>query len=183
MTETNPFRCYVPPGATRLVLGSFPCFNGKDYGDFYYSGSGRNHFWPILSEITGMPASSLAEKKALCARHGIALSDVAQVVRRKKNNCSDSNLEILEYNQKGIHTCLAAGVKKIFFTGTFVQRHFRKIFPGLQTDAALLPSPSPAANRHIGGTDEYKELVKSGLVKNVYDFRLQAYRKLLFSSL
>ena len=180
MTETNPFICYVPRNAKKLVLGSFPCFNGTDYGNFFYSGSGRNFFWPLMAELSGLPADTATQKKRICEAHGIALSDVALKIERRRNNCSDTNLRIIEYNRKGIHQCLSAGVRKVFHTSRFVERHFRRIFPGLQVDAALLLSPSPAANRHIGGLAEYKNALKKAVVKSVYEYRLEQYRELLF---
>jgi hypothetical protein len=105
---------------------------------------------------------------------------VALVVKRKLNNCSDSNLEIIQYNQEGIQRCLAAGADQVFFTSTFVRRHFFRIFPHLAIDSTLLPSPSPAANRHIGGLREYKAMLAAGQIKDVYDYRLKAYSELLF---
>src|SRR5688572_12727503 len=99
MTETNPFRYFIPEHAAKLIIGSFPCYNGKDYGDWFYSGSGRNHFWKLLSDITGMPAADRREKILLCEQNGIALTDIGYKVRRKKNNCSDANLEIIELNK------------------------------------------------------------------------------------
>ncbi len=180
MIEENPFSHFVPSGARKLILGSFPCFNGKDYGGFFYSGSGRNHFWLILSAITGLPVNNIKEKQLLCTKHHIALSDVALKIARKKNNCSDANLDILEYNYKGIHHCLKAGVTQIYFTSRFVETHFKKMLPGVELPFTLLPSPSPAANRHIGGLEQYKELLQKKAVKDVFDFRLQQYRELLF---
>jgi G:T/U-mismatch repair DNA glycosylase len=181
MTETNPWLCFVPPFTEKLVLGSFPCYNGSGYGDFFYSGSGRNHFWPLLSELSGLPAGNVREKKAICVKHHIALSDVALKVKRRQGNCSDSNLEIIEYNRQGIHRCLAAGARQIFFTSRFVQKHFYRIFPGIAIPSALLLSPSPAANRHIGGLEDYKKMLKKKEVNDVYGYRLRQYRELLFS--
>ena len=179
--ETNHFVCYIPASATKLVVGSFPCRGTDQYGDFFYSGSGRNYFWPVLSAISGMPATAKKEKQAICDAYGIALTDVALKIRRKKNNCSDSNLEIIEYNHEGIHRCLAAGVKKIFFTSRFVEAHFRKICPAISVPAILLPSPSPAANRHIGGLPDYKEMIAAKEIDNVFVYRVKRYRELLFS--
>jgi hypoxanthine-DNA glycosylase len=179
MTEVLPFRYYIPPAPQKLILGSFPCYNGSDYGDFFYSGSGRNHFWEILSTLTGMPATDVVQKKAICDRYHLALSDVALKIRRSKNNCSDSNLKIVEYNREGIHKCLASGVKEVFFTSRFVQKHFEKIFPGLKIKKNLLLSPSPAANRHIGGLEDYKLKYKKKQVENVFDYRVQQYKLLL----
>src|SRR5687768_13198878 len=102
MTEQNPLRYFLPGKPEKLIVGSFPCFNGKDYGDWFYSGSGKNHFWKLLSDTLQMPASTRKEKMALCERHGIALTDIAYKIERKKNNCSDANLKIIEYNEKGI---------------------------------------------------------------------------------
>jgi hypothetical protein len=42
----------------------------------------------------------------------------------------------------------------------------------------VLPSPSPAANKHIGGLEEYKRLVKGGKVASTYAYRLMKYREM-----
>jgi G:T/U-mismatch repair DNA glycosylase len=177
--ETNPFRAFLPPDPRILILGSFPCFNGTDYGHWYYSGSGRSHFWTLLSDVFGMPAGTLHEKRTLCREHGIALSDVAWRVRRRRGDCSDANLRILEFNEKGVSACLDAGVKKVFFTSRFVGRHFNALFPGCKLPVFLLPSPSPAANKHIGGLSDYKALRTSGRIGSAYEYRLLKYRELL----
>jgi hypoxanthine-DNA glycosylase len=177
--EINPFPYYIPPDPEKLIIGSFPCFNGNDYGDWFYSGSGRNHFWPLISEVLGMPATNRKEKKMLCDLHHIALTDIGLKIERKKNNCSDANLSIIEYNIGGISKCLRSGVKRIFFTGRFVEAHFKKLFPENKLPCYVLPSPSPAANRHIGGLQEYRDLVKNKKIRNVFDYRLLKYRELL----
>lgn len=179
MTETNPFRCFVPAGAEKLIIGSFPCFNGKDYGNWYYSGSGRNHFWQLLSDLCGLPVQSLKEKQQLCSRHGIALTDIAYKIKRKAGNCSDANLHITEFNTAGLDECLSSPLKKIFFTSRFVERHFTRLYPHNTIPCFLLLSPSPAANRHIGGLATYREMKAAGIVKSPYDYRLLRYKSLL----
>src|SRR6476661_6783649 len=121
MIETNPFRYFIPSKPQKLIIGSFPCYNGKDYGDWFYSGSGRNHFWQLLSDLCAMPASNQQEKQKLCETKGIALTDIAYRIERKKNNCSDANLSIVELNKNGIDKCLDAGVTNVFFTSKFVE--------------------------------------------------------------
>lgn len=182
MTETLPFLYFIPRNPRILILGSFPCFNGTDYGDWFYSGSGRNFFWPLLGEVYGMPVATRNEKQALCEQAGIALTDVALKVRRKKGDCSDANLDVIEYNYDSIAKCLAAGVEKVFFTSRFVERVFYRLFPDTTLPANLVPSPSPAANRHIGGLDEYRALLEAGKVSSVYEYRVMKYRTLLAGS-
>lgn len=177
MTETNPFGYFLPSRPRVLVIGSFPCFNGKDYGDWFYSGSGRNHFWQLLSETFGMPVGTLEEKMALCENFGIALTDVAFKIRRMKGNCSDANLKIIEFNRDGIDRCLASGVGRILFTSRYVQAQFYRHYSHVGLPADLLLSPSPAANRHIGGLSEYKDLVKRNLVGSPFAYRLMKYRE------
>jgi len=181
MIEINPFPYYLPSHPKKLILGSFPCYNGKDYGNWFYSGSGKNHFWKLLSDLYGMPVVTLEEKKRLCEKHGIALSDVAYKIRRKKGDCSDANLEILQFNKDGIDHCLKSGIKIICFTSHFVRKHFLAHYPGCKIPGVLLPSPSPAANRHIGGLPEYKKMLLDGEVLSAYDYRLKKYRELLLT--
>lgn len=177
--EINPFPYFIPEHTKTLIVGSFPCFNGHDYGDWYYSGSGRNHFWMLLSAVFDLPAGTQAEKKSLCENHGLALSDVALKVQRLKSNCSDANLRIIEFNVEGLLKCLDANPSKILFTGKFVESTFRKLFPGNAIPTDVLPSPSPAANRHLGGLEEYLSLKSKKKIKDLFEYRLLKYRQLL----
>lgn len=177
MIETNPFRYFLPPVAEKLIIGSFPCFNGTDYGDWFYSGSGRNYFWKLLSDILEMPAETRAQKKKLCETRNIALTDIGYKIERKKNNCSDANLRIVEFNKKGIDACLKAGVSAIFFTSRFVEKQFKKNYPDVDLPSYVLLSPSPAANKHIGGMQEFKQLIKDKSIRSPYEYRLLKYRE------
>lgn len=177
--EINPFPFFLPTGANKLIVGSFPCPNGSDYGDWFYSGSGRNHFWQLLSDTFSMPADFFEQKRRLCEKHHIALTDIGYRIERLRGNCSDANLRILEFNRAGIDACLKAGIKKIFFTSRFVERHFLHQYPDLEIPQEVLISPSPSANRHIGGLSSYKELIASETIRSPYDYRLLHYRKLL----
>jgi hypoxanthine-DNA glycosylase len=177
--ETHPHVAFCPPGATTLILGSFPCFNGIDYGDWFYSGSGRNEFWRLLSDTFHLPANNLEQKKKLVIDHKIALSDVAYRIIRTKNNCSDSNLLIVEDNRPGIESCLLPTISRVLFTGRFVERKFQKLFPELAIPTEVLLSPSPAANRYVGSLPDYKEKLLRGEVRSVYEYKLQDYRSKL----
>jgi G:T/U-mismatch repair DNA glycosylase len=179
MTETNPFRYFLPSTPQKLIIGSFPCYNGTGYGDWFYSGSGKNLFWLLLSDLMQMPAANKEEKAALCETHHIALTDIAFKIERKLCNCSDANLRIIEFNRAGIDKCLASGITSVFFTSRFVQAHFSRLYPHLKIPAHVLLSPSPAANKHIGGLGEYKKLLAKKRIKNAYEFRLLKYRELL----
>lgn len=177
--EQNPFQYFIPTGATILILGSFPCFNGRDYGDFFNSGSGKNYFWPLLSEVFRHPATTLQDKMTLCERHHLALADVAARIYRKKGNCSDNNLVVLEWNRTGIELCLQKGITTIFCTSRFVEFNFNRLMPDCQCTVIRLPSPSPAANRHIARLPEYQALKKKEDRWSPYAFRLLYYKALL----
>jgi len=182
MIETNPFPYFLPPKADKLIIGSFPCYNGKDYGDWYYSGSGKNHFWKLLSDVYEMPTGTLEQKIALCKKHHIALTDIACKIERLKGNCSDANLKIVVFNKEGITTCLKTGIKKIFFTSRFVENHFLKHYSELNISSRVLVSPSPSANKHIGGLNTYKQLVSEKRIGSTYEYRLLNYRELLLEN-
>lgn len=179
-SEHHPFGTYFNQDSRVLILGSFPCFNGRDYGDWFYSGSGKNDFWKIISELYGAGLETREQKKRLCRENRIALTDVFSSVTRRNGNCSDSNLRIEEYNKEGIDSCLKSGITRILFTGKFVQRHFFRIFGGISAETKVLPSPSPAANRYIAGTPEYRRMIEKGEVSSVYIYKILIYKKLLY---
>jgi G:T/U-mismatch repair DNA glycosylase len=100
---------------------------------------------------------------------------VALRIRRTKGNCSDSNLEIIEYNNDDIKLCLDKAITQIFFTSKFVEKHFKKQFPNINTPTTVLLSPSPAANTYIATIPEYKELIESKEISGTFEYRLRKY--------
>lgn len=177
MVEQHPFGHYLPTGAKTLIMGSFPCFNGEDYGPWFYGGSGKNFFWPLMSAVFDLPASTREQQQALCDQHGLALTDIAGQVIRTHNNCSDSNLHILAINSESIEHCLSAGIERIVFTSRFVWRTFLRHYPANILSTDVLISPSPAANRHVACLPEYRQLLASQEVSSVFEYRLLKYRQ------
>lgn len=179
--ETNPFEPFCPANAETLILGSFPCFNGVDYGDWFYCGSGKNELWRLLSDTFGMPVEALEQKQDLCKHHRLAISDVAYKIIRTKNNCSDINLKIVEHNKTGILQCLIPTIKRVLFTSRFVEKEFKKIFPDFSLFNEVLLSPSPAANTYIASLTDYKNKRAGGEIRSIYEYRLAHYRMKLGS--
>ncbi len=124
-----------------------------------------------------MPGLTKEDKLEICSKNAIAITDIASKIERTKDNCSDSNLKIVEINKAGINKCLAADIKAIYFTSRFVEKHFLRNFPEVKIPSYVLPSPSPAANVYIAGLEEYKSLVQSEKVASPYDYRLLKYRE------
>jgi G:T/U-mismatch repair DNA glycosylase len=177
--EIHPFGYFYPKNPQILIIGSFPCYINDNYGEWFYSGSGKNYFWNLLSDVYNLTTDNLLQKEALCQEFGIAITDIALKVERLKMNCSDSNLKILEYNIEAIKECISKGVQKILFTSKFVEKHFNNAIPDNTIPTSVLISPSPQANRYVASIQEYKDLKKSGIIENTYDYRLLKYREIL----
>ncbi|HSQ44542.1 MAG TPA: uracil-DNA glycosylase family protein [Ginsengibacter sp.] len=144
--ETHPFQPFIPSNATVLIVGSFP---GRDItqkkldkDDWFYS-TKRNQFWNIISAIYHVELKNAPEKKELFTLKGIAIADIILKARRKEINNSDTNLEVIAFNDKAIKSILTQTTfQQIFFTSRFVEKHFLEIFPGIK-NSECLPSPSP----------------------------------------
>lgn len=144
--ETHPFKAFVPAKATVLIVGSFP---GRDIThkklseDEWFYGTKRNQFWRIISGVYQEELLTKADKQRLFERHGIGIVDIFLRIRRKGNNNTDSNLEIVEYNDEAIKKILEnKNIKTIFFTSQYVGKSFLKRFPETK-NGRNLPSPSP----------------------------------------
>lgn len=144
--ETHPFKAFIPENAVIIIVGSFP---GKEVthkvitDDEWFYGSKRNQFWKILSGVyeTDLPARK--EKQTLFKKYGIGMADIFLRIKRKDGNNMDSNLEVIEFNDKAIKLILKNhNIKKIFFTSKFVEKNFMKLFPDIKIGECL-PSPSP----------------------------------------
>ena len=179
--ETHPFEPFCPQDANTLILGSFPCFNGRDYGEWFYCGSGKNEFWRLLSAVFGMAVETLEQKQQLCVQNTIALSDVAYKIIRTKNNCSDANLKIVENNREGILKCLTPNIRRVLFTGRFVERQFHRMFPDFAVPTGVLLSPAPTANIYIAGWEDFRSKVSRKEISSIHEFRLADYREKLLA--
>lgn len=60
-----------------LILGTFPSVKSREQ-HFYY-GHPQNRFWKVIAGLTGEPTpETVAQKKELLLRHGIAVWDVIE---------------------------------------------------------------------------------------------------------
>ncbi|MEO9144003.1 MAG: uracil-DNA glycosylase family protein [Ginsengibacter sp.] len=144
-TETHPHKPFAPENATVLILGSFPGVHNShpESGTEWFYASKRNQFWNILRGVYQEELLTTEDKKKLFEKHGIAIADVLLKIRRKENNNLDSNLEIVEYNDKALSKLLAQHTfNAVYFTSKFVEKHFMKLFPHIK-NGECLPSPSP----------------------------------------
>lgn len=144
--ETHPFKAFIPGNTTVLIVGSFP---GREVThrtlskDEWFYGSKRNQFWKIISGVYQTNLETKKDKQDLFTEHGIGMVDIFLKVKRKAGNNMDSNLEVIEYNDKAIKEILKnRAIKNIFFTSKFVEKSFLSLFP-LVTIGESLPSPSP----------------------------------------
>ena len=143
--ETHPHKLFVPLNSTVLILGTFPGKNNvqvEGKAEWFYS-SKRNQFWTIIRGVYEEELQTVAQKKDLFSRKGIAIGDIFLKIKRKENNNSDNSLEVVEYNDLEILKLLQQNsIKHIFTTSQFVLKEFKKLFPDFKNIDAL-PSPSP----------------------------------------
>lgn len=144
--ETHPFKAFIPGNATIIILGTFP---GKDVThkqlteDDWFYGTKRNQFWKIISGVYETELSTKKEKQDLFKKHNIGIADLFLKVKRTGDNNTDSNLKVVEFNDKELKIILAnPKINKVFFTSKFVEKTFLKLFPEC-TIGECLPSPSP----------------------------------------
>lgn len=144
--ETHPYKAFIPENVTAIIVGSFP---GREVThkvlteDEWFYGSKRNQFWKIISGAYETALTTRKQKQDLFAKHGIGMVDIFLRIKRKGNNNMDSNLEVVEFNDKAITTILQnPNIKSVFFTSKFVEKEFMIMFPEI-TFGECLPSPSP----------------------------------------
>lgn len=102
-TEQHPWLWYAPPGATCLLIGTFPPTTRNWSFDFFYPNI-RNLFWKIIAQISNgytlqyyHGPEAVAERKMLLDKLNIAITDMGHVIRRTRNNSLDENLEIVSH--------------------------------------------------------------------------------------
>ena len=120
-----------------LILGTMPSPRSRAEGFFY--GHPQNRFWRVLSAVLEEPLPvSVAEKKAMLLRRGIALWDV--LASCEITGASDSSIRNPVLNDFA-PIFSNADIKAVFTTG----KTAAKLYQRLSGETCIpLPSPSPA---------------------------------------
>ena len=143
--ERHPFPAFIPAKIACLILGSFP---GKEQSrggltdEAWFYGAPLNQFWRILAKAYGRELKTKEDKQRLFEEAGIGITDIFKAVIRTSGSNLDENLEIKEYNWEVIETVLKKHHPPVLCTSRFVEKEFKKRFPGYPA-LDVLPSPSP----------------------------------------
>lgn len=152
----------LPPVVDRntrlLIVGSMPGVQSLEKQQYY--GHPRNHFWPIISAITGelMPKSYEARLQ-LVRKHGIGLWDVIQSCERIGSLDSKIKNEIPnDFEELFIRF---PQIEAVFFNGTKAYDVFQKkvgfeLLSG--KEYYKMPSTSPVPGRHIKTFEQKVEI-------------------------
>jgi hypoxanthine-DNA glycosylase len=145
VVETHPFEAFIPKNIKCLIVGSFP---GKEQTQceidetHWFYGAPRNQLWKILEIVYKRELKNRRQKQQLFEEAGIGMTDVIKSCVRTKGTNLDENLDIKEYNIDVIERILKQHQPKVLFTSRFVEKEFKKLFPGYK-NSDILPSPSP----------------------------------------
>lgn len=137
------FEPYCRSDSRILVLGSFPSVKSRAEG-FYY-GNPQNRFWRTLAAAFGQPVpATVADKKALLDRCGVALWDV--VYSCEIVGSMDKNIR--NYAVADLSRVLnACRIEKLLLNGKTAGKICAEHFPQLSAQMLVLPSTSPANGR------------------------------------
>ncbi|MDR2691724.1 MAG: hypothetical protein LBB73_05425 [Dysgonamonadaceae bacterium] len=121
--EIHPWGSYVPEGAKSIIIGTFPPTLRNWSYDFFYPNR-NNYFWRILSRIADSPLQyfsgeeAVEERKNILRRLKTGVSDMGRIIRRRDENSSDENLEIVEYMDIAGLLKENPSLRKIIFTSS-----------------------------------------------------------------
>lgn len=124
-----------------LLLGTFPSPKSRETGFFY--GHPQNRFWTVIARVLEeTPPQTVAQKKSLLLRRGIALWDVLRACEITGAR-DDSIREAKPNDLRPIFQ--TADIQAVFTTGQKAFQLYKKYLqPVWIRPALVLPSTSPA---------------------------------------
>jgi G:T/U-mismatch repair DNA glycosylase len=123
--ETHPWNFYIPDGATKLFIGTFPTEKRNRKHDFFYSSS-TNRFWEIMFEIVKPfddiydETDEIEKRKIILKKLKLGLTDIGAKILRQQGSSNDHSLFPLEFiditqilsDHKSIKTIILTGDSK-----------------------------------------------------------------------
>ncbi|MEP7349726.1 MAG: DNA-deoxyinosine glycosylase [Sphingorhabdus sp.] len=146
MQDIAPLQSFPPVYndlTTVMVIGSLPGTVSLAAGEYY--AHPRNHFWPIMSALTGKELTSLQYEDRLSEilLRGIGLWDSVRTASRRGS--SDANICGHDSNDLGQLLAGLSKLKLLVFNGQTAARFGRQSLPAAPPlDVAVMPSSSPA---------------------------------------
>lgn len=148
---------FFPNDINILILGSFPIplytqedkfflQTFKEQENSWYYGSKRNEFWKIMADvydIKGFHRNEFLKSKRLkmdlFEHNSIGIADVFFECKRKnKESSKDTNLIIVNYNEKIIDVITKSkSLKYVLFTSRFTENHFFKLINKKNTEYSI----------------------------------------------
>ena len=140
----------VSPASTVLILGSMPGEMSLRMQQYY--AHPRNHFWPIIEELTGVPARApYPERVERLEETGIALWDSLKYCVRPGSLDASIIAGTEEPNEIPALLMAQPTIRAVYFNGKKSEQVFRKhVLPAIPADVLYrldligLPSTSPA---------------------------------------
>jgi len=143
MISKHPYTPFIPPGATRLLIGSIPparfCIEDAQLHssdvDFYY-GSKDNAFWNLLEEVfeekldRSTTQEAITQRKALLVKHGIGITDMIAACTRTNQSASDEDLKDLELKDLNQLLIDHPSIHTLIYTSEFVKKQVNKQLKG-----------------------------------------------------
>ncbi len=100
--EEHKWKWYVPEGATKLIIGTFPTHERNWSFDFFYPNC-ANNFWRVLSRIANRELKyisgeeAILERKLILKELKLGVTDMGLHVIRHEAASVDHNLELVEF--------------------------------------------------------------------------------------
>ncbi len=137
----HPFGPLYDKDSHTLILGSLPSVASRGQNFFY--GHPQNRFWPLIAALFHRPVpETIAQKRALCLEHGIALWDVIGECDIRLS--ADGTIRNVTPNDL-TPIFQAARITRVFCNGKTAGRYYERAHaPCCGIRATVLPSTSPA---------------------------------------
>ena len=133
--DRHPYDPFVPPGARRIIIGSFPPrrFCGPEKALFpedveFYYGSRDNGFWPLVGELSGtdfprnQDSRSVSVRQDFLRTRALAMTDIVESCTRINGLSSDRDLRDIGTRPLGRLLEAYPEIHTLLFTSTFVRR-------------------------------------------------------------
>jgi G:T/U-mismatch repair DNA glycosylase len=122
--ESHPWPPFIPPGANKLILGTFPTAVRNRKGCEFYYPNPNNDFWKVIFKVAGRELKDFIDhdpviiRKQVLTELKLGIADMGKRILRHRDSSSDGSIFPIQFTDVFLLLEQQPDIQKVIITSS-----------------------------------------------------------------